>query len=154
AAHRLFLFGDVNGAHAPLADLLQQLVRADHRADVLSYWMSDLKRLIAGGHIKEAVGLIVCRDKQFKLSAQRGVTAACVLEKCRTLLDRFFYCCGKKIFFGPGTHRSPQWRNDETRGQYRNEVGSNRGRNIIVCNCGRFCPTNSEKNWPDQIDPK
>jgi hypothetical protein len=52
-------------------------------------------------------GPIVCRDRKFKLSAQRGDTAARVVEKRRTLLNRFFYCCGKKLFVDPGKHRSP-----------------------------------------------
>ena len=38
AADRLLLLGHEDGAHAPLADLLEELVGADHRARALGQW--------------------------------------------------------------------------------------------------------------------
>ena len=92
-----------------VTQILSSIEQGDPKAaeQLLPLVYEELRKLAAQKMVQEAVGLIVGHDKQFKLSAQRGVTAARVVEKRRTLLERFLYCGGKELFLVPGKHRNP-----------------------------------------------
>jgi hypothetical protein len=60
AADRVFLFGHVDGAHAPLADLLEQLVQTDDSARRFRVgWFIDRRALSGKTTLKKTAGLIV-----------------------------------------------------------------------------------------------
>ncbi len=53
---RLFLLGHVNDAHAPLADLLEQLVMADSHAPIFTGWRG---RELIVSHLVVRIGQVV-----------------------------------------------------------------------------------------------
>ena len=76
----LLLLGDEHQAHAPLADLFHQLVRADERAGPLG------DRRVAGGRVNggrpvhERAGLAQVRQQGLNLGSQARVAAAGSVE--------------------------------------------------------------------------
>ena len=102
ASDRLLLLGHEDGAHAALADLLEELVRADHRAGFLVERSGDthgwvvfvLGLGIASGsrsrswrnaRAKEIAGPLVSLQERFHLDAKRRILSARPIEIRRTL---------------------------------------------------------------------
>ena len=98
ALHGLGLLGHVDGAHAALADLLQQLVRADHRAGALGDRQLDgganthlgpnSRGGRCGSHVvvpEKAPDLGVRRQESIHAAAQFGVGAAGLVQVGGTL---------------------------------------------------------------------
>ena len=80
AADRLRLLGHEDDAHAPFADLLQELVRADHACRAVRRRL--VERFAAGGrHVQKAAELLVFGQQRFDASAQSGVASAGLVEK-------------------------------------------------------------------------
>ena len=82
---RAGLLGHVDGAHAALADRLQQLVGADDGAGTFSDRHIDGRRGIAGVclMLEESARLIVCVQQGVDSLLQFVVVAAGRVEKCR-----------------------------------------------------------------------
>ena len=81
AADRLGLLGHVDGAHAPLADLLEQLVGAD---DLTGAFVDRLKIVgrIQDGRtaLEETAGRLVCLEQPFDPRSQDLIAGACLVE--------------------------------------------------------------------------
>jgi hypothetical protein len=70
ALHRLGLLGHKDGPHAALADLLQQLVRADHHAVPLRQWLIGRNGQAASRGLQEATSPKVILDELLDVSLQ------------------------------------------------------------------------------------
>ena len=71
ASDRLLLLGHEDGAHAPFADLLEELVRADHRARSLDQWPRQGQR--SGRHGRfDSHGLFRPRDSPLGIVFEPG----------------------------------------------------------------------------------
>ena len=80
AAHGLLLLGDEHQAHAPLADLLHQLVGADHRAGPLGDLLVVLGRFSGHRPAHEFASDTVILDQGLDLGPQAGVGSARLVE--------------------------------------------------------------------------
>ncbi len=96
ATHGSGLFGNVNDAHAPLADLLHQLVGADHRAGALGERRqirgpgSICRARYDGGPIEQALGAFVGFDQGLHSTMQLAIPRAGLVQNA----DR---CSGEPI---------------------------------------------------------
>ena len=96
------LLGDVDDAHAPLADLLHQLVGADDRAGPLHDEFVDGCTGLGGrGHV-EALLAAVGPEKFLDPLPQRGVLAAGLVQVRRPLLGRVALDGGEEDRLDPG----------------------------------------------------
>ncbi len=73
AAHGMLLLGDEHEAHAPLADLLHQLVGADHRAGSFGDCLVILGRIRGKRPAHECAGFAVIPEQAFDLGPQASV---------------------------------------------------------------------------------
>jgi hypothetical protein len=81
AAYGLGLLGDVDDAHAPFADLLHQLVRADDRADAISRLLRDgVDRRSHCWRLEEVPGAVVDYEKRLDPGPQVLVTGTRAIE--------------------------------------------------------------------------
>ena len=81
ALDRLGLLGHPDAAHAPFADLLNELVRADHHAG----GFRDRLVIVCGVQngrtpLEETVGRLVCLEQPFDPCAQELITGARLVE--------------------------------------------------------------------------
>jgi hypothetical protein len=84
AAHRLRLLGHEDQTEAAFADLLQQLVRADHRTGTFAYWLFiDGDDLAGGRRLQEAAGGSLDTQQGFHPLSQTGVTGASLIQVSR-----------------------------------------------------------------------
>src|SRR5207302_8690337 len=79
ALHRLSLFGHEDGAHAALADLLQQLVRADDRAQTFAIGLIN-GRASLWNPLQEMPCLVMRPEQQFNAAAQLGIGTSLIQE--------------------------------------------------------------------------
>ena len=105
----LGLLGHEHHAHAPFADLLQELVGANDRAGTfLDARLKDGAAGIRGrfavavvsrGRLQKAAGLLVRREQDLQSLPQRGVAGAGFVKKRSPLVRRFLARQVEKRFF-------------------------------------------------------
>ncbi len=76
----MLLFGDEDQAHSPLADLLHQLVRTDHRAGPLGDCLVALGRISRRGLAHELAGPPETSQQAVDFSPQRLIGAASLVQ--------------------------------------------------------------------------
>ena len=95
AADGAELLGHEHDAHAPLADLFQQLVRADHRPRTLRRLPPGAAHCAVGGarqghvgrrRLQEAAGPFVRRQQYLHPRPQLGAAAAGAVQECGALV--------------------------------------------------------------------
>ena len=85
--HRLGLLGHVDRAHAPLADRLQELVRADDRAWAFTIGLIH-GRVGPGNSLEEMPRPVVRFEQQFNAMAQLGVVGTSLIQVSSAFFGR------------------------------------------------------------------
>ena len=80
ALHRLRLLGHPDDAHAPFADLLQELVGPDHRAGPIGRRLIDRGAADGRESVQEVAGFGVGLEQHLDVAAQRRVSSTGVVE--------------------------------------------------------------------------
>jgi hypothetical protein len=88
AAHGMLLLGDEHQAHAPLADLLHQLVGPDYGAGPLGDRLVIVGRICGRRPAHEFAGFAVIPEQTFDLGPKASVRAASLLEICGSIRRR------------------------------------------------------------------
>jgi hypothetical protein len=103
AANRLELLGHVDNAHAPLADLLEELVRADVRAGHLGRGLLSERAALAGrGSFQETLDFGISGQQLLQPHPELLVVAAGLIEVLRPIFKRFDGQGSRENDFGLG----------------------------------------------------
>src|SRR5262249_34064608 len=103
--NRLGLLGQVDGAHPPFAELLEQLVGADERRNRLRaipeiVGSSDGSAQMRGRLPEEVANVLARCQKRFDLTAQLRVVGTLGVQKLEALLTGLDFGCTQKQLVG------------------------------------------------------